>query len=85
MLEERGYAAGCSKCSRIRDRRPAAGARRSEECRARFEGPLRALGDASMARADGRVNEQLARQVQNRVEAAAAVAPRPEGTLSSGG
>eukprot|EP00969_Alexandrium_andersonii_P303305 13408212-Alexandrium_andersonii.AAC.1 len=62
MLEEHGYAAGCLKRSRVRERRPAAGARHSEERRARFEGLLRALGDASMARADERVNEHLARQ-----------------------
>eukprot|EP00969_Alexandrium_andersonii_P302874 13388495-Alexandrium_andersonii.AAC.1 len=62
MLEGHGYAAGCLKCSRVRERRPTAGARRSEECRARFEGLLRALGDASVARADERVNEHLARQ-----------------------
>eukprot|EP00969_Alexandrium_andersonii_P005216 227029-Alexandrium_andersonii.AAC.1 len=49
MLEEHGDTAGCVKCSRVRERRPAAGARRSGECRARFEGLLRALGDASMA------------------------------------
>eukprot|EP00969_Alexandrium_andersonii_P121684 5380010-Alexandrium_andersonii.AAC.1 len=62
MLEEHGYTAGCLKCSRARGRRPAAGARHSEERRARFEGLLRMLGDASMARADERVNEHLARQ-----------------------
>eukprot|EP00969_Alexandrium_andersonii_P289857 12812124-Alexandrium_andersonii.AAC.1 len=45
-----------------KERRPAAGTRHSEECRARFEGLLRALGEASMARADERVNEHLARQ-----------------------
>eukprot|EP00969_Alexandrium_andersonii_P222797 9840316-Alexandrium_andersonii.AAC.1 len=62
MLEEHGYTAGCLKRSRARERRPAAGARHSEECRARFEGLLWALGDDSMARADERVNEHLARQ-----------------------
>eukprot|EP00969_Alexandrium_andersonii_P319145 14098084-Alexandrium_andersonii.AAC.1 len=62
MLEEHGYAAGCLKCSRVRERRPAAGARRSEECRTRFESLLRVAGDASMARADERVNERLARE-----------------------
>eukprot|EP00969_Alexandrium_andersonii_P107179 4727521-Alexandrium_andersonii.AAC.1 len=77
MLEERGCAAGCLKCSRVRERWPAAGTRHSEERRARFEGLLRAMGDANMARADERVNEHLARQVQNRVEAGAAVAPHP--------
>eukprot|EP00969_Alexandrium_andersonii_P023788 1038399-Alexandrium_andersonii.AAC.1 len=66
MLEEHGYAAGRLKRSRVREWRPAAGARRSEECCARFEGLLGALGDASMARADECVNEHLARQVQNR-------------------
>eukprot|EP00969_Alexandrium_andersonii_P255722 11303768-Alexandrium_andersonii.AAC.1 len=78
MLEEYGYAAGCLKCRRARGRRLAAGARRSEERRARFEGLLRAAGDASMARADERADERLAREVQSQVEAAAAVAPRPE-------
>eukprot|EP00969_Alexandrium_andersonii_P338687 14969363-Alexandrium_andersonii.AAC.1 len=62
MLEEHGYTAGCLKCSRVRERRPAAGARHSEECRARFESRLRAVGDASMARADERVNDRLARE-----------------------
>eukprot|EP00969_Alexandrium_andersonii_P031749 1387579-Alexandrium_andersonii.AAC.1 len=37
-----------------------------------------------MARADERVNERLAREVQGRVEAAAAVVPRPEAASSSG-
>eukprot|EP00969_Alexandrium_andersonii_P025403 1109825-Alexandrium_andersonii.AAC.1 len=62
MLEEHGYTAGCLKCSRARERRPAAGTRRSEERRARFESLLRAAGEASMARADERVNERLARE-----------------------
>eukprot|EP00969_Alexandrium_andersonii_P068102 3003663-Alexandrium_andersonii.AAC.1 len=84
MLEEHGYAAGCSKRSRARERRLAAGARRLEERRARFQSLLSALGDASMARAGERVDEH-ARQVQNQVEAVAAVAPRPEGASSSGG
>eukprot|EP00969_Alexandrium_andersonii_P098988 4367366-Alexandrium_andersonii.AAC.1 len=70
MLEEHGYTAGCLKCTRVRERRPAAGARHSEECRARFEALLRSLGDASMARADERVNEYLAQRLQ--AEAAAA-------------
>eukprot|EP00969_Alexandrium_andersonii_P235642 10403819-Alexandrium_andersonii.AAC.1 len=62
MLEEHGYTAGCLKCGRVRERRPAAGTRQSDECRARVEGLLRALGDASMACAEERVNEHLARQ-----------------------
>eukprot|EP00969_Alexandrium_andersonii_P192105 8485307-Alexandrium_andersonii.AAC.1 len=62
MLEEHCYTAGCLKCSRVRERWPAAGTHYSEECRARFEGLLRALGDANMARADERVNEHLARE-----------------------
>eukprot|EP00969_Alexandrium_andersonii_P177457 7847019-Alexandrium_andersonii.AAC.1 len=62
MLEEHGYAAGRLKRSRARERRSAAGARRSEERRARFESLLRAAGDASMARADGSVNQRLARE-----------------------
>eukprot|EP00969_Alexandrium_andersonii_P275036 12155605-Alexandrium_andersonii.AAC.1 len=33
MLEEHGYTAGCLKCSRVRERRPAAGTRHSEERR----------------------------------------------------
>eukprot|EP00969_Alexandrium_andersonii_P198132 8751336-Alexandrium_andersonii.AAC.1 len=61
------------------------GAQRSEECRARFEALLRALGDARVARAGERVDEHSARQVQNRAEAAAAVGPRAEGAQSSGG
>eukprot|EP00969_Alexandrium_andersonii_P271384 11994936-Alexandrium_andersonii.AAC.1 len=38
-----------------------------------------------MARADERVNERLARAVQNRVESGAAVAPRLGAASSSGG
>eukprot|EP00969_Alexandrium_andersonii_P166739 7368238-Alexandrium_andersonii.AAC.1 len=34
MLEEQGYTAGCLKRSRVRERRPAAGTRHSEERRA---------------------------------------------------
>eukprot|EP00969_Alexandrium_andersonii_P041785 1832248-Alexandrium_andersonii.AAC.1 len=78
MLEEYGDAAGCSKCSRARERRPAAGAQRSEECRSRFKSILRATGDANTARVDERVNERLSREAQSRVEAGAAVVPRPE-------
>eukprot|EP00969_Alexandrium_andersonii_P057360 2528504-Alexandrium_andersonii.AAC.1 len=37
-----------------------------------------------MARADERVNERIAREVQNRVKAGAAVAPRPGAASSSG-
>eukprot|EP00969_Alexandrium_andersonii_P252795 11172243-Alexandrium_andersonii.AAC.1 len=62
MLEVHGYTAGCLKCSRVRERRPAAGTRRSEERRSRFEGILRAARDVSMARADERVNERVARE-----------------------
>eukprot|EP00969_Alexandrium_andersonii_P246233 10881143-Alexandrium_andersonii.AAC.1 len=69
MLEEHGYTAGCLKRSRARERRPAAGTRCSEECRARFEALLRASGEASMARADARINEHLSRRVQDGVEA----------------
>eukprot|EP00969_Alexandrium_andersonii_P318310 14060422-Alexandrium_andersonii.AAC.1 len=65
MLEEHGYAAGCLKCSRVRERRPAAGTRHSEERRAWFESLLRAAGEASMARAGERVNERLAREAQS--------------------
>eukprot|EP00969_Alexandrium_andersonii_P217777 9619880-Alexandrium_andersonii.AAC.1 len=63
MLEEHGYTAGCLKCNRVRGRRPAAGIRRSEERRARFEALLRPIGDASMAR-DERANEHLAQRAQ---------------------
>eukprot|EP00969_Alexandrium_andersonii_P353788 15440697-Alexandrium_andersonii.AAC.1 len=68
MLEERGYMANCLKCSRVRAQRPAAGARRSEERRARFEAILRASNDPSMARGDRCVNEYLADQVRQNVE-----------------
>eukprot|EP00969_Alexandrium_andersonii_P197789 8737526-Alexandrium_andersonii.AAC.1 len=72
MLEGHGCTAGCSKRNRVRERRPAAGTRHSEERRARFEALLRSIGDASMARADERrVNEHLAQRAQARVEAAA--------------
>eukprot|EP00969_Alexandrium_andersonii_P082237 3624634-Alexandrium_andersonii.AAC.1 len=60
MLEEHGYTAGFLKRARARERRPAAGTRHSGERRARFEALLRASGDASMARADARANENLA-------------------------
>eukprot|EP00969_Alexandrium_andersonii_P282287 12480552-Alexandrium_andersonii.AAC.1 len=60
MSGEHGYTAGCLKCTRVRERRPAAGARHSEECRTRFETLLRASGDASVALADARANEYLA-------------------------
>eukprot|EP00969_Alexandrium_andersonii_P048385 2122462-Alexandrium_andersonii.AAC.1 len=76
MLEEHGYTAGCLKCDRVRERRPAAGTRRTEECRARFEALLRSIGDASMARADERIREHLAQQAQASVEAVAAPVPR---------
>eukprot|EP00969_Alexandrium_andersonii_P121551 5373560-Alexandrium_andersonii.AAC.1 len=75
MLEEHGYTAGCLKCNRVRERRPAAGTRRSEERRARFETLLRSIGDASMARADARINEHLAQRARASVEAAAAPVP----------
>eukprot|EP00969_Alexandrium_andersonii_P296985 13124255-Alexandrium_andersonii.AAC.1 len=84
MLEEHGCTVGCLKRSRVRERRPAAGTRHSEECRSRFEGILRASGDANMAWADERVNERLSRELQSRVESGAAVAPRPEAASSSG-
>eukprot|EP00969_Alexandrium_andersonii_P009240 404673-Alexandrium_andersonii.AAC.1 len=83
MLEEHGYAAGCLKCSRVREQRPAAGTRHWEERRARFEALLRASGDASVARADARANEHLARRVQEGAEAAAAALTSPAGSSSS--
>eukprot|EP00969_Alexandrium_andersonii_P135859 6010533-Alexandrium_andersonii.AAC.1 len=51
MLEERGHAANCLKRPRVQTQRPAAGARHSEERRARFEAILRANSNFSMARA----------------------------------
>eukprot|EP00969_Alexandrium_andersonii_P270177 11942627-Alexandrium_andersonii.AAC.1 len=63
------------KRNRVWERRPAAGARRSEECRARFETLLRSIGGASAARADARINEHLAQRVQASVEAVAAPVP----------
>eukprot|EP00969_Alexandrium_andersonii_P148541 6565833-Alexandrium_andersonii.AAC.1 len=72
MLEEHGCTAGCLKRTRAREHRPAAGARHSEECRARFEALLRASGNASMARADARANEYQARCAQEGAEGAAA-------------
>eukprot|EP00969_Alexandrium_andersonii_P322257 14238558-Alexandrium_andersonii.AAC.1 len=68
--------AGCLKCNRVRERRPAAGTRPSEARRARFEAFLRSIGDASVARADERINEHLAHRAQASVEAAAAPVPR---------
>eukprot|EP00969_Alexandrium_andersonii_P142695 6308606-Alexandrium_andersonii.AAC.1 len=64
LLEEHGYSAGCLKCTRIRTQRPAAGTRHSEACRMRFESILRAAGNASMARADARINEHLAERLR---------------------
>eukprot|EP00969_Alexandrium_andersonii_P126614 5596080-Alexandrium_andersonii.AAC.1 len=64
MLEEHRYMAGCLKRNRVHERRPAAGTRRSEECRERFETLLRSIGDASMARADERIDEHLAQRAQ---------------------
>eukprot|EP00969_Alexandrium_andersonii_P142347 6293821-Alexandrium_andersonii.AAC.1 len=75
MMEEHGYTAGCLKCNRVRERRLAAGTRRSEECRARFETLLRSTGDASMARAGARIYEHLAQRAQASVEAVAAPVP----------
>eukprot|EP00969_Alexandrium_andersonii_P024800 1082868-Alexandrium_andersonii.AAC.1 len=62
MLEERASSAGCLKRNRVRERWPAAGTRRSEERRARFEAILRSIGDASVARAHERLNEHLAQR-----------------------
>eukprot|EP00969_Alexandrium_andersonii_P121036 5349850-Alexandrium_andersonii.AAC.1 len=84
VLEEHGYTAGCLKRSRLRGRRPATGARHSEERRARFEALRGASGDASAARADARINEHVAKRVQDGVEAPAAVAPRAGAASSSG-
>eukprot|EP00969_Alexandrium_andersonii_P273285 12078565-Alexandrium_andersonii.AAC.1 len=61
MLEEHGYTAVRLKCSGVREHRPAAGTRHSEERRACFEALLMASGGASVARADARANEYLAR------------------------
>eukprot|EP00969_Alexandrium_andersonii_P114594 5065901-Alexandrium_andersonii.AAC.1 len=86
MLEGHGYTAGCLKCNRVRERRPAAGTRHSGECRARFEALLRSIGDAT--RADERIREHLAQRVQASVEAAAAPVPRSAagtGAASSSG
>eukprot|EP00969_Alexandrium_andersonii_P234051 10334054-Alexandrium_andersonii.AAC.1 len=62
MLEKHGHTADCLKRNRVRERRPAAGTRHSEERRARFETLLRSIGDASMAWADVRINEHLAQR-----------------------
>eukprot|EP00969_Alexandrium_andersonii_P098128 4332148-Alexandrium_andersonii.AAC.1 len=84
MLEEHGYAAGRLERNRVREWRPAAGTRRSEERRVRFETVLRSIGGASMARAGARANEHLAQRAQANVEAAAVPVPRPaEGTAAS--
>eukprot|EP00969_Alexandrium_andersonii_P016136 706501-Alexandrium_andersonii.AAC.1 len=56
----------------IRDRR-----------RARFETLLRASGNASMALADARTNEYLARRAQENVEGAAAAGSMAGGYSSS--
>eukprot|EP00969_Alexandrium_andersonii_P289707 12804946-Alexandrium_andersonii.AAC.1 len=68
MLREHGYTAGCLKCIHVRERRPAAGTRRSGERRARFETLLRSIGGASEARADERINEHLAHRAEANVE-----------------
>eukprot|EP00969_Alexandrium_andersonii_P296047 13084287-Alexandrium_andersonii.AAC.1 len=80
MLEEHGHAAGCLKCSLVREHRPAASARHSEERRTRFEAILRASGDASMARADARANEHLARRAQEGAEVALVVSSSTGGS-----
>eukprot|EP00969_Alexandrium_andersonii_P245325 10842384-Alexandrium_andersonii.AAC.1 len=64
MLEERGYTAGCLKCSRVRTGRPSAGTRHSEDCRRRCENLLREAQDPRMLRADQRVNEHLAERLR---------------------
>eukprot|EP00969_Alexandrium_andersonii_P276122 12205129-Alexandrium_andersonii.AAC.1 len=88
LLEEHGYTAGCLKCTRVRTQRPSAGTRHSEECRARFEAILRAAGDASMARADERINEHIAEKLRASVESPGAVgatASGVPGTLGASG
>eukprot|EP00969_Alexandrium_andersonii_P223751 9882135-Alexandrium_andersonii.AAC.1 len=58
-----------------RARRPAAGARHSEERRARFEAILWAAGNASTARAGERTNERLAERARVAVEASSGGGP----------
>ena len=85
-MEEYGYTAGCRRFTLLRTGRSAYGVHHTEACRARFEGILRANQDPSMARADARVDEHLAAQVQARVESVPVVPPplpRPAGASSS--
>ena len=91
-LEQYGYTAGCRRCTLLRTGRGAHGVRHSEACRARLEGLLRAAHDPSMVRADAKLDEHLAAQVQARVEAApteprppVGVVPTVSGSSSSGG
>ena len=71
-MEEFGYTAGCRRCTLVRTGRAARGVRQKEACRAPFEELLRARNDTSMVRADARVDEHLAAQVQAQAQAAPA-------------
>ena len=59
-----GFTDRCRKCELLRQRRSAAGSAHSEECRARFEAILREAEDPRVRRADARVTERLAVEVQ---------------------
>eukprot|EP00969_Alexandrium_andersonii_P264556 11692986-Alexandrium_andersonii.AAC.1 len=72
MLDERGYAANCLKRPRVRNARPSAGARRSEERRSMLEARLPANNDPSVVRADQRADEYLSDQLRASVERAPA-------------
>eukprot|EP00969_Alexandrium_andersonii_P133219 5891617-Alexandrium_andersonii.AAC.1 len=74
MLAERGFAANCLKRPRDRAGRPAAGTRRSEARRTRFEAILRVSSDPGVVRAGRCVNEYLAYQVRVNVESAPTLA-----------
>ena len=70
VIDAHGFSDRCRKCSLLRQRRSAAGAMHSEECRARFEALLRAAEDPRIQRADARVTERLAADVQAEEERA---------------
>eukprot|EP00969_Alexandrium_andersonii_P052197 2291363-Alexandrium_andersonii.AAC.1 len=75
MLGAHGYTAGCSKRNRVRERRPAAWVPPFGGMRGEVRALLRSIGDASVARADARVNEHLAQRAQASVKAAGAPVP----------
>ena len=67
LVRTHGYTPGCPKCDAWRLNRPIT-RNHTEECRKRFEEIMRASNDPRMARADERVNEQLADRIRAQEE-----------------